>query len=96
MAGSHFRDFARLGRGWLQDVNFVMFGLMMGVFTIALYRGVKPGPSSLTGLGASMLSALGLILMGVFPMTRDRSASLSRPTTMRWRPSSRMWARRSG
>ncbi|HYN06315.1 MAG TPA: DUF998 domain-containing protein [Vicinamibacterales bacterium] len=58
--------------GWLQDVNFVMFGMMMGVFTIALYRGVRPGPASLTGLAASMLSALGIILMGVFPLTRDR------------------------
>ena len=58
--------------GWLQDVNYVIFGLMMGAYTIALYRGVQPGPASLTGLGASMLSALGLIMMGVFPMTMDK------------------------
>jgi hypothetical membrane protein len=58
--------------GWLQDVNFVMFGMLMAVFTLALYRGVQPGPASLTGLGASLLSALGIIFMGVFPLTRDR------------------------
>ena len=58
--------------GWLQDVNFVVFGILMGAFTIALYRGVQPGPASLTGLAASMLSALGIVLMGVFPMTMDK------------------------
>jgi hypothetical membrane protein len=58
--------------GWLQDVNFVMFGMLMAVFTLALYRGVQPGPASLTGLSASMLSALGIIFMGIFPLTRDR------------------------
>jgi len=58
--------------GWLQDVNFVMFGILTGVFTIALYRGVRPGPASLTGLAASMLSALGIVLMGIFPMTMDK------------------------
>lgn len=58
--------------GWLQDVNFVVFGILMGVFTIALYRGVQPGPASLTGLAASMLSALGIVFMGVFPLTLDK------------------------
>jgi hypothetical membrane protein len=58
--------------GWLQDVNFVVFGILMGVFTIALYRGVQPGPASLTGLASSMLSALGIVLMGIFPMTMDK------------------------
>ena len=58
--------------GWLQDVHFVVFGILMGVFTIALYRGVRPGPASLTGLAASMLSALGIVLMGIFPMAMDK------------------------
>jgi hypothetical membrane protein len=66
-----------IGRGgWLQDVNFVVLGILMGAYTIALYRGVQPGPASLAGLGSSTLSALGLVLMGVFPMTMDKVGTI--------------------
>ena len=66
-----------IGRGgWLQDVNFVVFGILMGAYTIALYRGVQPGPASLAGLASSTVSALGVVLMGVFPMTMDRVGTI--------------------
>lgn len=62
--------------GWLQDVNFVVFGILMGAFTIALYRGVRPGAASLAGLASSTLSALAIVVMGVFPMTMDKVGTI--------------------
>src|SRR5262245_17220436 len=57
--------------GTLMDVTLFVFGILMGVFTVALYRGVRPGPGSLTGLAASILSSVGIVLTAFFPMTTD-------------------------
>ena len=70
-------DAISVGRmGTLMDVTLFMVGIMMGVFTVCLYRGVRPGPGSLTGLAALMLSSVGIVLTGMFPMTTDLNGAI--------------------
>jgi hypothetical protein len=74
-------DAISLGRmGTLMDVTLVMCGIMMGVFTVALYRGVRPGPGSFTGLASMMLSSIGIVFSGIFPMTTDADGAIVQTT----------------
>jgi hypothetical membrane protein len=74
-------DAISIGRmGTLMDVTLFVFGILMGVFTVALYRGVRPGPGSLTGLASLMLSSIGIVLTGIFPMTTDIDGAIVQTT----------------
>jgi len=57
--------------GWIQQVNFVVFGLMIFAFAVGLNRGV-PGTGTWT-LGPALLgiAAFGPILAAVFPLRED-------------------------
>jgi len=53
--------------GWIQNVNFVMFGGLMAAYAIGLHLGVRPGHGGVAGPALLMLSAVGLVLAGAFP-----------------------------
>jgi hypothetical membrane protein len=57
--------------GWLQDVALVVSGMLMGAFTVVLHLGVRPDSTYQLAPRLMMLSAAGLLLSGVFPMTSD-------------------------
>lgn len=62
--------------GWVQDVNFVAFGLSAIALAVALHRALTPGR---TGVGGPALLALGgggLLLAAAFP-ARDASGAFS-------------------
>jgi hypothetical membrane protein len=59
--------------GWVQQVNFVVFGVLMAAFALGMHRGVVR--SRLSWLGPSLLglSSAGLFLAAAFPIEEDAS-----------------------
>jgi hypothetical membrane protein len=55
--------------GWLQSVNFVIFGLLMISFAIGLHLGVRPSRAGVIGPALLVLSGVGLMIAGFFPWT---------------------------
>jgi hypothetical membrane protein len=55
--------------GWVQDVNFLVFGLLMIAYAIGLHLGVRPTRRSMVGLAFLVLSGVGLVWAGLFPST---------------------------
>ncbi|MBS1503582.1 MAG: DUF998 domain-containing protein [Bacteroidetes bacterium] len=55
-----------LRHGWVQSVNFVVFGLFIFAFAFGLYRELKNGYGALVLPILQGLVALGLVLSGIF------------------------------
>jgi hypothetical membrane protein len=55
--------------GWLQNANFLLFGLLMIAYAIGLHLGVRPSRAGVVGAAFLMLSGVGLMWGGVFPAT---------------------------
>jgi hypothetical membrane protein len=55
--------------GWVQDVNFHVFGSLMIAYAIGLHLGVRPIRWGVVGLAFLVLSGVGLVWAGVFPST---------------------------
>ncbi len=53
--------------GWVQDVNFVVFGLLMTAYAIGLHLGVRPSRAGVIGPALLVLSGVGLMIAGFFP-----------------------------
>jgi hypothetical membrane protein len=62
--------------GWVQDVNFLVFGPLMIAYAVGLHMGLGPTRFGLFGPALLLLSGVGLILAGVFP-ARDDSGAFS-------------------
>jgi hypothetical membrane protein len=57
--------------GWIQQLNFVVFGLLTIAFAVGLQRGL---PATRAGIGGSALlfvSGIGLLLAAAFPLFED-------------------------
>ncbi len=57
--------------GWIQQVNFVVFGLMMLTFAIGLNRGVSPTRMGTLGPALLGVAGIGLFLAAAFPLRED-------------------------
>lgn len=58
--------------GWVQQANFVVFGLLTVAFAVGLNQGVRPCRAGIVGSTFLALSGLALILNGaVFPLRED-------------------------
>ena len=55
--------------GWIQNVNFLLFGSLMIAYAIGLHLGVHPGRWGLVGFALLVLSGIGLMWGGLFPAT---------------------------
>jgi len=55
--------------GWVQDVNFLVFGALMIAYAIGLHLGVHPTRWGGVGLAFLVLSGVGLVWAGLFPST---------------------------
>jgi hypothetical membrane protein len=53
--------------GWIQNVNFFAFGVLMIAYAIGLHVGLRPTRGGLVGPGLLVLSGVGLLLAGAFP-----------------------------
>jgi hypothetical membrane protein len=53
--------------GWIQNINFFVFGSLTMVYAFSLHRGVQHTRRGSIGFGLLLLSGLGILLAGVFP-----------------------------
>ena len=53
--------------GWIQNINFFVFGSLMMVYAFSLNRGVQRTRQGSIGFALLLLSGLGIVLAGVFP-----------------------------
>jgi hypothetical protein len=66
--------------GWVQRLNFVVFGVLLLVFAAALHRGVAS--SRLGWLGPTLLSVAGagLLVAATFSLARDETGAIYDPS----------------
>ncbi len=57
--------------GWVQQVNFVVFGLLTIAFAVGLHLGVRPARAGWVGPAILALSGLALLWAAVFPLQED-------------------------
>jgi hypothetical membrane protein len=62
--------------GWVQNVNFLVFGALMMAYAIGLHLGVRPTRWGGVGLSFLVLSGVGLVWAGLFPSTDATGARL--------------------
>jgi hypothetical membrane protein len=55
--------------GWVQNANFLLFGLLMIAYAIGLHLGVRPSRWGVVGFAFLVLSGIGLMWGGLFPAT---------------------------
>ena len=55
--------------GWVQDVNFLVFGSLMIAYAIGLHLAVRPTRWGVVSLAFLVLSGVGLVWAGLFPAT---------------------------
>lgn len=53
--------------GWMQRINFYVFGALMAAFTIALHRSIQPTRYGVAGIGLLFMSCFGVVIAGLFP-----------------------------
>jgi hypothetical membrane protein len=66
--------------GWVQQVNFVVFGALTLVFAAGLHRAVGPTRRGLAGPALVALSGVGLLLAAAFPVREDAAGATYAPT----------------
>lgn len=62
--------------GWVQDLNFFVFGPLMVLFAIGLHLGVRTSRFGWVGPALLVSSGIGLVLAGAFP-ARDAAGGFS-------------------
>jgi hypothetical membrane protein len=60
--------------GWVQNLNFLHFGLLMIAYAIGLHLGVSPTRSGIVSTAFLVLSGFGLVWAGLFPATSPSGA----------------------
>jgi hypothetical membrane protein len=57
--------------GWVQQLNFIVFGVLTILFAIGLHRGVRPTKAGVAGPALLGASGVGLLLAAAFPLRED-------------------------
>ena len=65
--------------GWIEQVNFVVFGLMMIAFAAGLNHGVAPTRAGTLGPALLGVAGVGLFLAAAFPLREDAAGSTYDP-----------------
>lgn len=65
--------------GWVQQANFVVFGLLTLAFAVGLHRGIRPSRAGLAGPALFFASGIGLLLAAILPLREDASGTTYDP-----------------
>jgi len=57
--------------GWIQQLNFVVFGVLTIAFAVGLHRGLHPTRGGIAGPALLTVSGVGLMLAAAFPLRED-------------------------
>ena len=57
--------------GWIQQVNFVVFGVLTMVFAVGLHQGMRPMRLGVIGPALFFVTGIAAIMAGVFPLRED-------------------------
>ena len=57
--------------GWIQSVNFVVFGALTMVFAVGLHQVTRSSKSGVVGSALFFVSGLGLLMAATFPLRED-------------------------
>ena len=66
--------------GWIQQINFVVFGLLTIAFAVGLHRGLRATRAGVAGPALLFVSGIGLLLAAAFPLSEDAAGVTLRPT----------------
>jgi hypothetical membrane protein len=66
--------------GWVQQVNFVGFGLLTIAFAVGLHRGMRPTRAGVVGPAILVWTGVGLVLAAVFALREDAAGATYDPT----------------
>jgi hypothetical membrane protein len=65
--------------GWVQRVNFVVFGLLLITFAVGLHRGVRKASPWMVGPALVAWNGVELMVAGVFPLREDAAGHIYDP-----------------
>lgn len=65
--------------GWVQQVNFMVFGLLMIAFGVGLYRGVRKASPWMVGPALVVWNGVELIVAGLFPRSENTAGHIYDP-----------------
>jgi hypothetical membrane protein len=57
--------------GWIQQLNFVVFGVLTMVFAVGLHHGLRPVRLGVVGPALFFVTGIAAIMAGVFPLRED-------------------------
>ena len=58
-------------RGWIQQLNFLVFAVLLTIFAVGLHRGIAKARYGWAGPALLGVAAVGLALAAVFPLRED-------------------------
>lgn len=70
--------------GWIQQVNFVVFGVLLFAFAVGLHHGVRPTRFGIAGPAVIAWGGVGLVLAATFPLREDVSGATYDPTGLHY------------
>lgn len=65
--------------GWVQQVNFIVFGLLVIAFGVGLYRGVRKASPWMVGPALVVWNGIELIIAGLFPRSENAAGHIYDP-----------------
>jgi hypothetical membrane protein len=65
--------------GWVQQANFVVFGLLTVAFAVGLQFGVRRSRAGIVGPALLLISGIGLLLAAIFPLRQDAAGATYDP-----------------
>jgi hypothetical membrane protein len=65
--------------GWIQQLNFVVFGLLTMAYAVALHRGLPPSRAGIAGPALLFAAGIGLLLGAAFPVREDATGATYDP-----------------
>lgn len=65
--------------GWVQQVNFVVFGLLLIAFAVGLHRGLRGAALGVLGTALVAWNGVELVIAGIFPLREDAAGHIYDP-----------------